>query len=518
MGILDADSSPRTRRSRPASVRDWQSDDDEGFETATPRTGLRSAGETRSSPRSGGGRFLPPGGGKTSTKTTPSSSSTFRPSKFKATRSAPDSRTNLVGMLSAALNMSPSASVGKVQGGGGRRPGESSTPPSSSSPTDKTESSSLVVTGPSLPAISRAITAPIAPLAHVFAFLLISIAAAVALSTVLVGSYGLTAWDVTRLRVADARTTIEDGRRRIGESVKMGRKLIEGAVDGAREFAEGLVDTAATEFGEGNDETDVHGQRGAGRHQPRSRTTSSTSNSSQSSPRKRRSTFVGGGTTTTTDDLMGQLHEGFWKVLKQIVPASTVRKVLESADVILGKRSRDERRRRAKGKGRATPRTSAGEHRRQTSQSDDTSFSPDSPPPPYFPGDARSTFSSPGTGRSPNLGMGTDSEDEDDTARRPPRQAKPSTSSSRSSTLPPRPPLSVLIPSILLTLLIAFGAMAYDLFKKNTNGQASHQPPTTSGSATPTPSSSHAGPSRHGASSSSSPKFSKTKRSSTEHI
>lgn len=501
-GILDIrdGTSPKKRASRPASVRDWQSDDDddgdEGLEVtpggrsgSTRRQGSRPAQTTTSSPTSASrpaNEIL-----------FPSSPSGFRQHKFSSARSAPDSRTNLAGMLSAALNMSPTSAIAALSApqdliiSGAAGGDDVSTDPNASA-------SPGAVVSP-LPALSKAITAPIAPLAHVLAFVIISLAAAVALSTVLVGSYGLTAWDVTRLRVRDARETLEDGKRRIGAGVERGRRLIDGAVDGARGLAEGLVDSASAGLEDDDNEDDLKGNRGGSRERIRSRTSSglsSAGSSAGSTPHKPkdhrhlRSSFVGKA-TASADDLVGHVADSFWRGLKRVVPAAVVKGALEAAEVRLGKRPaqfrKDTTRRRRYDSGppaaQNSPSGGSGSssntrdsHRRTASSGTATPRSPDTAQSsPFAQGESRSTYAStmstspPATAagvRSPDTGGQSTPQSDDDAEPFPSLSAHRQRQRRRSSTLPPRPPLSVLFPSILLTLIIAFGAMAYNLVKR----------------------------------------------------
>lgn len=523
--VLDGES-PRKRVSRPASVRDWQSDDDDGFEPTVGTAASRNANARRraqhhnhSSRTTPTGSTRSPSSPFTAADVPLSSTSAYRSGtgsssrqqKFKPTRSAPDSRTNLVGMLSAALNMSPSTAIATLSSSLDPPPAMYPTTPAATDNDDDplpaaAAAAALALTGP-LPALSKAITAPIAPLAHVFAFVLISLAAAVALSTVLVGSYGLTAWDVTRTRVSGARATLEDGRRRFGASVERGRKLIEGAVDGARELAEGLVDSASA----GLEDGDGDSSRSTSDRHARSRTASgqsASSTSASSSPRKAarpsasaaadrapRSSLVGSA-ATTVDDMLNSLADGFWKVMKRVVPAAMVKRVLEAAEVRLGKRpapppkdkGRCQQQQRSKASGVAhasrgkRSASSAGSHQRYPS---DELSTPDPSAPAEHPSpyESRFTFTSgasSSTARSPRLGTSSSSASDDEFAPPPPKP-KPK----RASSLPPRPPLSVLVPSIILTLVIAFGAMAYNLLKKRAPAPSMAASSSTSGTASP---------------------------------
>ena len=511
-GIIDigVGTSPKKRASRPASVRDWQSDDDEGLDVtlgrrlgASRRQDSRPAQTTASSPSSASHRnyALPP-----------SSFGGSRQHKFKPARSAPDSRTNLAGMLSATLSLSPASAMASLSSsqdpnasaltlasGGDRDFGDA--------PSDPEGSASAVALASPLPALSKAITAPIAPLAHALAFIIISLAAAVALSTVLVGSYGLTAWDVTRLCVRDARETFEDGRRRIGASVERGRRLIDGAVDGARGFAGSLVDSASA--GPEDNKNDDAGSAGltkarsgkTDRTHVQSRTVSGQFSKS-STPHKNslgrhRSSFVRNA-MTSAHDLVGQLTDSFCRTLKCVVPAAMVKRALEAAEIRLGRRptSAQEakvRRRQYDSGSTALPHDHDGTSHPWTASS--VTATPGQPDPsPSAKGKSRSSFSATLTSSarggvstpeagSPKLDSDDDQvwddddADDDSIGSRPPRTAPSGQRQRFSSALPPRPPLSVLIPSILLALAIAFGATAYNLLRRR--ARVARPPPTS---------------------------------------
>lgn len=82
------------------------------------------------------------------------------------------------------------------------------------------------------PTLSSYLLAPVVPLVQALTLVCISLLAFSAVSAVLAGSYGLTAYDRARARLKGVSLGLEGGRRLLERGVERGRKLVEGVVVG----------------------------------------------------------------------------------------------------------------------------------------------------------------------------------------------------------------------------------------------------------------------------------------------
>jgi len=366
---------------------------------------------------------------------------------------------------SSGINLSPIAPFAS----GSHRPSSSSTllsPRSAISPSRPNSPS---------PGDSEALTIltrPIYPIAKFATLICISFFALLALSSVLVGSYGLTAWDEGRLRIAGARERVEGGRRMIERGVERAREVVGEVMSGGVDSE----DTAGDGAGWSREE------RGAASGEERRRHEGSGGRRSD----KR-----------TTEEAFKQLHEAAVTVVRRVLPSSITG--------LLFNASSPSTRSRKRSAPHSHPPSSSKRHSRKTS-TDETiprtapysrqssrrpSFSAPFSPSSNNSGDEREDAStrprrsstrtlspSPtrrGSGHSENRYTFSNPGSPSNSTQEPFPEKHSSSSSagkkrgggSGGSTngLPPRPPLGVLIPSIFLTIVIAVCALVGGFIK-----------------------------------------------------
>lgn len=293
-------------------------------------------------------------------------------------------------------------------------------------------------------------TRPIYPIAKFATLIAISFFALLALSTVLVGSYGLTAWDVGRLRIAGARETVQGGRRMIERGVERAREVIGGTGVSA----------------EAGPEENEHGR-------------------SQESRRPEKK---------TTEEAFKQLHDAAATVVRRVIP-SALTGLLFPSSVSKPQPTSSRSRKRSGDKGPAskrqqhsrkastdepsTPFTRTAPHSHQSSRrpsfsgpastSADERDGPadDTPSGRSRPRSRRPSYRTPspsptrqGASSERRYSFGASNPTPSSSQQQQKKRAK-----SGAPGLPPRPPLGLLIPSIVLTIVIAVCALVSGFIK-----------------------------------------------------
>ncbi|KAL7411241.1 hypothetical protein BDY24DRAFT_417308 [Mrakia frigida] len=309
------------------------------------------------------------------------------------------------------------------------------------------------------------LTRPIYPIAKFATLLCISFFALLALSSVLVGSYGLTAWDEGRLRIAGARERVEGGRRLIERGVERAREVVGEVMSGGVTFEEPAGDGA----GVGREERDASGEERR-RH--------------EGSGRKRSE-------KRTTEEAFKQLHETAIAVVRRFLPSSITALLFNTSSSSTRTRKRSaphshpsssKRHGRKTSTDETNPRTAPPSRQSSRRPSFSTPFAPSfnnsgderedswtrrssnrtpSPSPTRRSSghsETRYTFSNPGSPSNPT--------------QEPSEKHSSSSSSGKkrggggsTNGLPPRPPLGVLIPSIFFTIVIAVCALVGGFIK-----------------------------------------------------
>lgn len=282
---------------------------------------------------------------------------------------------------------------------------------------------------------AESLSGPLKPIASLAMFVTLSSMAILALASVLVASYALTMWDDLAARAKGAGVAAGEARKRVEESVRWGRGVVGTLADGAREAVEAVVAAGAVAVSS-------HGN--APRRSPsRSRPGRSRSKGSKKS--------APASNMSARAVPLQESHE-YWA--RRVLPTGVAEMLRESVSNFAQSHPYQY----------AQNSTSASDWQEEDVGLGTPSTGRDSgsasPPPFDIPSDADDELDEePKVTNEPESSRASERRQQEQQRREKAKQEGGGGGSK--SGLPPRPPLSILLPSIIVTLFFTFSRIIY---------------------------------------------------------